>query len=109
MRMGTGKRVTDKHDSSMPGPGQYDHSKNIGNAAPKYSMRLKTENLDDPLRFVVSPGPGNYNPNYGYKASSYSMRIRPNTASHSNFTPGPGQYTLRKNNDLRVPSSKYEI
>ena len=77
----------------------------MGSGAPKYSMRLKTENLNDPLKYVVSPGPGNYNPDYGFKASSYSMRIRPNTTSH-NFTPGPGQYSLRKNADLSVPSCK---
>jgi hypothetical protein len=106
--MGTEKRVTNKLDGSLPGPGQYNSSTKLGSGAPKYSMRLKTENLNDPLKYVVSPGPGNYNPDYGYKSSSYSMRIRPNTSSYSNNTPGPGQYSLRKNEDMKVPSCKYK-
>lgn len=105
-KIGTEKRVTDKHNEGQPGPGQYNSPDTLGSGAPKFSMRVKTANVNDPLKYVVSPGPGNYNPDYGYKASAYSMRIRPNTASHSNFTPGPGQYMLRKTDDLRVPSSK---
>lgn len=98
--------MTNKVDGSQPGPGQYNASNTLGSGAPKYSMRVKTENLNDPLKYVVSPGPGNYTPDYGFKSSGFSMRMRPNTASHSNFTPGPGQYSLRKNDDLKVPSSK---
>lgn len=69
-------------------------------------MRPKTANLNDPTRYVVSPGPGNYNPNYGYKGAAYSMRIKPNTKGSGEYTPGPGQYSLRSDIDLRVPSTK---
>ncbi len=103
--MGTEKRVTNKLDTSQPGPGQY-NSTILGTSAPKYSMRKKTENVSDPSKFVVSPGPGNYTPSYGNKAPSYSMRLRPNTSRGTENVPGPGQYSLRRDTDLNHPSYK---
>ena len=107
--MGTGKRDGEKHDRYVPGPGQYNATVTNLESAPRYTFRLKTNNINDPMKYVVSPGPGNYNPKCGYKTASYSMRIRPKTASENLKTPGPGQYSLRREVDLRVPSYKYFI
>jgi hypothetical protein len=69
-------------------------------------MRPKTANLNDPMKFVVSPGPGNYNPDPMNKSIAYSMRMKPKDTRSTEFTPGPGQYSLRGDKDLNIPSYK---
>ena len=58
------------------------------------------------LNFPAPQGPGQYQPQYKDGNPKYSMRIRPNTAK-SEVTPGPGNYDLRKDKSLVVPSYKF--
>ena len=60
----------------------------------------------DPTKLSCTPGPGQYQPQYKDGNPKYSMRIRPNTAK-SEVTPGPGNYDLRKDKSLVVPSYKF--
>ena len=54
-----------------------------------------------------SPGPANYNPNYKtlFRNTSYTMRSRPQTAKTENY-PGVGNYDLRTDKSLIVPTYK---
>ncbi len=72
---------------------------------PKYSIRMKTQNFADPIKYKVSPGPANYNPNYRslFRNLSYTMRSRPNTAK-TEAVPGVGNYNLRTDKSFISPS-----
>lgn len=96
-KIGTAERDTMNKDlKRAPGPGNYNLSTEIGENAPKYSMRLKTEIKEDR---DVSPGPARYdndkmnlfkkNPGWimgkSTRDESYKKQI------DQNF-PGPGRY-----------------
>jgi hypothetical protein len=91
----------------IPGPGQYNSNSFIGKA-PKYSMASKSGGVDM-SKYVVSPGPGMYTPtnNHLTKSSSYSMLSRPNSSTKAYVTPGPGNYNIRTDKGMQVPSYKY--
>ena len=57
-KIGTSKRKPLSDIVDSPGPGKYNISKNIGDSAPHYSMRIKDK--DPGMRFIT-PGPGRYN------------------------------------------------
>lgn len=59
----------------------------------------------DPEKFNCSPGPGMYQPCVKDGSAKYTMRIRPNT-SKTEKTPGPGNYEVRTDKSLQVPSYK---
>jgi hypothetical protein len=63
--------------------------------------------LDDNSDRTFSPGPANYNPNFNtlHRNPSYSFRQRPQTAKIDN-NPGVGNYNLRTENSLKVPTYK---
>jgi hypothetical protein len=90
----------------VPGPGQYNINTRIGNA-PKYSMASKSGAVDM-SKYVVSPGPCGYSPNYKVTIKSNgSYTMSPRHQSKSGFnTPGPGNYTVRSDKSLIVPSYK---
>lgn len=102
-RIGTGKR-SQSLNTSQVGPGQYTISSRLG-WGPKYTMSSKSGAFD-PSKATCSPGPGNYDPTPKFTNISYSMRIRPNS-SKPNFMPGVGNYNLRTERSLVVPSYKY--
>ena len=102
-KIGTGPRGT-KRNNDVPGPGQYNAPYTFPNG-PKYSMSSKAGAFD-PTKLSCTPGPGQYQPQYKDGNPKYSMRIRPNTAK-SEVTPGPGNYDLRKDKSLMVPSYKF--
>ena len=54
-----------------------------------------------------SPGPANYNPSYKqiFTETSYTMRKRPQTSKTDNY-PGVGNYVLRTDKSLKVPTYK---
>ena len=56
---------------------------------------------------VSSPGPGNYDPNFKalIRNTSYTMRKRPQT-SKVDYVPGVGNYDLRNEKSLVVPTYK---
>lgn len=102
-KIGTAQRGS-KNANGNPGPGQYSMPNTFQNG-PKYSMSSKAGAFD-PAKFNCSPGPGTYQPQYKDGNPKYSMRIRPNT-SKSEITPGPGNYEVRTDKSLQVPSYKF--
>ena len=57
-KIGTSLRKPLSDIIDTPGPGNYNISKEIGEGAPKYSMRIKES---DSKRRFITPGPGRYN------------------------------------------------
>jgi hypothetical protein len=103
--MGTEKRNS-LSIKTVPGPGQYNFNTTIG-GGPKFSMSMRTINNGDG-RNNFSPGPAIYSPNYKslFRNTSYSMRSRPQSSKSENY-PGVGNYNLRNEKTLIVPSYKY--
>jgi hypothetical protein len=105
-KLGTADR-SKSYKKNVPGPGNYNLSSSIGNSQ-KYTMRPKTGSEFDQKKEV--PGPGNYNPVVSKKNDyAFSMRIRPQSASPQMNNPGPGTYSLRKNDSdfLKTHSAKF--
>lgn len=71
---------------------------------PKYSISFRTKFLDQTVS-TCSPGPAMYSPNKTYKNTKYSMGSRPHLAK-SSISPGPGNYDIRTEKSLLVPSYK---
>lgn len=105
-RIGTELRSKSSGRHDIPGPGQYELKTTVGKSGPKYTMSSKSGNVDM-SKYVVSPGPGIYTPKYNamYKSFSYSMSSRPNSAK-TYMTPGPGNYNVRVDKSMQVPSYK---
>lgn len=103
-RIGTDAR-SKSYSNPNPGPGQYTVGGYIGKA-PKYTMASKSGAVD-PNKYIVSPGPGIYTPKYDsqFRNFSYSISGRHN-ASKCDSTPGPGNYNVRSEKNLEVPSYK---
>jgi hypothetical protein len=104
-RMGSGLRAQSAR-SFTPGPGSYEATQYIGKA-PKYSIALKTSYMD-PTKMICSPGPCNYSPNTRafYKNISHTMSAKLNQTK-SDLTPGPGNYEVRSEKSLQVPTYKF--
>jgi hypothetical protein len=105
IRIGTGPKSLSLGKNGVPGPGQYDLKTSIGEA-PKYTMPSKKGGVD-PNQYISSPGPAVYSPNYNktYKNLAYSIASKPTSAKPS-VTPGPGNYNLRTEKLLQVPTYK---
>jgi hypothetical protein len=70
-------------------------------------MALKTDYFD-PTRTIYSPGPGNYTPDHKkmFKNLSYTMSAK-TFREKPEVTPGPGNYDLRSERSMQVPSYKF--
>ena len=91
-----------------PGPGTYVPDRNTNFVRPKTpSWKIGTGLRPDlnPVDKSV-PGPGNYDPQYKSGNPKYTMRMRPYSAK-SEVTPGPGNYNVRTDKNLVVPSYKF--
>jgi hypothetical protein len=101
--MGTEKRSS-LSIKLNPGPGHYNLNTTIG-GGPKFSMSMRTSNNVDGRNNI--PGPANYSPNYKslFRNTSYTMRSRPQSSKSENY-PGVGNYNLRNEKFLVVPSYK---
>jgi hypothetical protein len=96
--------------SDVPGVGNYTIPSTFGkhNTAstipsnPKYTMKgpLRGPEL---TKTNCSPGPA-YNPQLKRSGPAYSLGGRINTSPDNARNPGPGNYTIRTNKSLVVPS-----
>lgn len=104
-RIGSALRIS-KNTNDNPGPGQYSIPDNFANG-PKYSMATKAGAFD-PTKTSFSPGPGQYQPGNSNRPTSvkYTMRAKPYSKARD-ITPGPGNYNLRNEKQLMVPSYKF--
>ena len=106
--MGSSER-SKSYTNLVPGPGQYKMNTFIGKS-PKYSIASKSGHVDM-NKYINSPGPCGYSPNFKVTVrnnSSYSMSPRYQSKSTFN-TPGPGNYNIRTEKSMIVPSHKYII
>ena len=104
-KIGTEKRGG-KNSSFAPGPGAYSIPETFTNG-PKYSMATKAGAFD-PSKSSYTPGPGAYDPSSLNRPTSakYTMRSKPNSKGTESM-PGPGNYNLRTDKQLVVPSYKF--
>ena len=101
-KIGTTKRKVFPVREHYPGPGTYSIPLDITNG-PKYSMSTKA-GLKGSKENLLNPGPAHYKPLL-YKSQScfYSFGLKTKLKDRDN-TPGPGNYDLRKEKDLIIPS-----
>ena len=99
-----------------PQPGKYEYKSYIGEG-PKYSFRdtfdidgLKKEKRHQNAHKVQpNPGPGHYNIPEDNKGPKYTIRCRyKKRKSKRDKVPGVGEYELRKEKSLEVPSYKFD-
>ena len=102
-KIGTATRIK-LFKNDVPGPAQYTIPYSFPNG-PKYSIASKSGIIDQ-TKLSCSPGPGAYHPQQSSGVPKYTMRIR-HAKSKSDVTPGPGNYNIRTNNSLIVPSYKF--
>ena len=104
-KIGTAKRGT-QYSNYVPGPGSYSMP-DIFAKGPKYTMSSKAGAFD-PSKTSFTPGPGQYYPSTNNRPSSvkYTMRAKP-YPKQRDITPGPGNYNLRNDKYLNVPSYKF--
>lgn len=104
-KIGTAQRGTTNKNND-PGPGAYSMPYPFPNG-PKYSMATKA-GVFDPAKASWTPGPGSYMPSNANRPSSakYTMRSKP-YARAKECSPGPGNYNLRNDKQLVVPSYKF--
>ena len=106
-KIGTGPRGRLK-TSDTPGPGTYIPDKNTDFVRPKTpSWKIGTGMRPDlnPVDKSV-PGPGQYYPQYRSGSAKYTMRSKTHYVKNEN-TPGPGNYNVRTDKSLVVPSYKF--
>ena len=107
-RIGTEQR-SKSFRPNTPGPGQYTGEylkSSLKETAPKFTISSKAGSVDL-TKNIVSPGPGMYAPKFHDGSSKYTMRARPNTTKAELVTPGVGNYEIRSEKSLQVPSYKY--
>ena len=98
-KIGTSERPKLK-ESELPGPGSYDIRFKFPDG-PSYSMASKLKKKGEEIE---SPGPASYNPKNNNQKSSYTFGHRYKERPQE-MSPGPGNYNLRRDKDLSVPSN----
>ena len=98
-KIGTSQRPKDPNLEN-PGPGAYDIRFKFPDG-PSYSMATKPQKF---LEEMITPGPAAYNPLKKNEKQSYTFGHK-YKEKNKEITPGPGNYDLRKEKDLLVPSS----
>ena len=99
-KIGTSQRPKESNIDN-PGPGTYETRFKFPDG-PSYSIRTrKSEVIDEDQ---ITPGPSSYEPKIFDKKSSYTFGHKYKN-KESEITPGPGKYEIRKEKDLKVPSS----
>ena len=99
-KIGTSQRPKEANLEN-PGPGAYNTRFKFPDG-PCYSIKSRKKeeiNEDD-----ITPGPASYDPQTFNKKSSYTFGHKYKTKENE-ITPGPGNYEIRKDKDLKVPSS----
>ena len=99
-KIGTSQRPKESNLDN-PGPGSYKTSFKFPDG-PSYSIRNRKKDLIDEDQ--ITPGPATYNPLTFNKKISYTFGLK-YKKKESEITPGPGNYEIRKEKDLKVPSS----
>ena len=101
-KIGTTKRKVFTVLEEYPGPGTYSIPVEITNG-PKYSMSTKAGLKESKEKFL-NPGPAHYKPLFS-KSQKYFYTFGLKTIiKDRDKTPGPGNYDLRKEKDLIIPS-----
>ena len=99
-KIGTSQRPKESNLEN-PGPGTYNSRFKFPDG-PSYSIRTrKKEELNEDN---ITPGPSSYNPKTYDQKSSYTFGHKYKDKD-TEITPGPGNYEIRKDKDLKVPSS----
>ena len=98
-KIGTSQRPKDPNLEN-PGPGAYEIRFKFPDG-PSYSMATKPQKF---LEEMITPGPAAYNPLKKNEKQSYTFGHK-YKEKNKEITPGPGNYDLRKEKDLVVPSS----
>ena len=101
-RMGSSCNRGDNLKTKTPGVGLYNIPSTFPQG-PKYTMKGPNGGVD-PSKSNCSPGPGVYNPLIKSGAPAYSLGSRPDCVPYNSKNPGPGDYDLRTNKSLVVPS-----
>lgn len=100
--MGSSCNRGDNLKTKTPGVGLYNIPSTFPQG-PKYTMKGPNGGVD-PSKSNCSPGPGVYNPLIKSGAPAYSLGSRPDYVPYNSKNPGPGDYDLRTNKSLVVPS-----
>ena len=98
-KIGTSKRPKEQNLEN-PGPGAYNIRFKFPDG-PSYSIALKQKKK---LEEMETPGPAAYNPLNLNKKSSYTFGSKYKDKARE-MSPGPGNYNIRTEKDLLVPSS----
>ena len=85
-----------------PGPGAYNLRTKFPDG-PSYSIATKPKEF---LEKMITPGPAAYRPINLTQSACYSFGHKYKDKS-SDMSPGPGNYNIRTEKDLSVPSSKF--
>ena len=99
-KIGTSQRPKESNIDN-PGPGTYETRFKFPDG-PSYSIRTRKREVIDEDQ--ITPGPSSYEPKTFDKKSSYTFGHKYKN-KESEITPGPGKYEIRKEKDLKVPSS----
>ena len=98
-KIGTSQRPKDPNLEN-PGPGAYNIRYKFPDG-PKYSMAVKPQKLLDE---VITPGPAEYSPSNLNEKNNFSFGLKYKDKAKE-MTPGPGNYNIRTEKDLKVPST----
>lgn len=101
-KIGTTKRNPFNIKDQYPGPGTYSIPMNI-ELGPKYSIATKAGLKENKDKFDF-PGPASYKPMMSRSQSCFYTFGHKNKLREREKTPGPGNYNLRKDKDLVIPS-----
>jgi hypothetical protein len=100
-KIGTTKRNPFNVKEQFPGPGTYNIPLEVS-VGPKYTMSTKA-GLKEGKDKIDFPGPATYKPMYRSQSCFYTFGHK-NKLRERDKTPGPGNYNLRKEKDLVIPS-----
>ena len=101
-KIGTTKRKVFDVIEHYPGPGAYSIPLDVKNT-PKYTMSTKA-GLKESKEKLLSPGPAYYKPKFSKSQSCfYSFGLK-TKLKERDPTPGPGNYDIRKDKELIIPS-----
>ena len=98
-KIGTSLRPKDQNLEN-PGPGEYNIRYKFPDG-PKYSMGSKPQKIFDEF---ITPGPAEYQPSNLNEKNNFSFGLKYKDKPKDK-TPGPGNYNIRTDKDLQVPSS----